>query len=939
MQKPPSQPDPTSWHFVQELKSPLIHRVRWSRTSLKENEADLRAGVRLAWNFPDPEGLLLTARQDLERFLKGTRLSLKGSYEIRFILEKVGKPESYLLRIASGCCDLVAGDLEGMRRAIYCLEEQLLASDGPFLRLGKILRRPVIKARISRCFFGPIKRPPKNRDELADEENYYPDEYLSRLARNGVNGLWLTASFHELCPSRFFPDFGRDSERRLRKLRDTVRQCARYGIGIYVFCIEPRGFGDNPEYLHSLSDLKRHPELEGHKEGAFTFFCTSTPTGQNYLEEATGFLFSQVPGLAGMITINMGERPTHCYSNMLWDTGPNNCKRCSQRKPSEVFHDTLAAMKRGMNKTNPNARLISWLYVPTVLERKNHSIGDFHDEMVEIAAGFPRDVVFQYNFESMGTTAQLGRSRLVRDYSLAYVGPSRVFSDCARNATRNGISVSAKLQVGCSHEVATVPVVPVPGNLFRKYRAMHRLGVSAAMQCWYFGNYPSIMTQAAGRLSFSPLPHSEREFFLELARPQWGGDAPLVAEAWEYFGAAYRQFPASVNFAWYGPVHDAIAWPLYLKPIDLGMAPSWLLGFPPSGDRIGECIGFGHSLGEILTLCERMTDLWQRGMKCLKSIPWKRRQGELAKEIGLAEAMSLQLQSAFHVIKFYAWRETLIGTEPGDLQKRLQLLRCLKDLVRKEIANSRRMTGICRKDSRLGFHSEAEGYKYFPELLEWREKKLKELLTDDFVEIEKDVRAGRSLFPAYSGARMKKKMFCTKPSRDSDESAWSDGHWEECPAEGDVGSGWRTRFKVERGPSCLTFRVTCDVPSKVLQRRKPVAPFAGDHVIALVEPRRLWPARELFVGVAGERFDIVGREPGQPKWESEVGMTASGWRVLIRIPFALLGEMALNMRVNLIRITPETGVFSWIKTHPGKNRLLFGNRNPRDLGWLVKREN
>lgn len=936
MSKPPSQPKQTSWHFVQELKTPLIRRVRWGRTSRKTGEAELRHGVRLAWNFPDSEGLLQTARQDLQRFLQGTGLHLEGSYEIRFVQRKIGKAESYLLRITSKCCEVVAGDIEGMRRAIYCLEEQLLASDGPFLPLGRIFRRPIVETRISRCFFGPIKRPPKNRDELADDENYYPDEYLSRLARDGVNGLWLTASFHELCPSRFFPDFGRDAERRVRKLRDTVRRCARYGIGIYVFCIEPRGFGDNSEYLHSPSHLKRHPELGGHREGAFIFFCTSTLTGKKYLEEATGFLFSQVPDLAGLITINLGERPTHCYSNMLWDTGPNNCKRCARRKPSEVFHDTLAAMKRGMNKGNPNAKLISWLYVPTVLERPDHTVDDFHDEMVEVAAGFPRDVVFQYNFESMGTATQLGRSRLVRDYSLAYVGPSHIFSDCARSAASKGVSVSAKLQVGCSHEVATIPAVPAPGNLFRKYRAMHRLGVNTAMQCWYFGNYPSIMTQAAGRLSFAPLPRSEREFLLELARPQWGVDAPLVAEAWEYFGAAYREFPANVNFAWYGPVHDAIAWPLYLKPVDRGIAPSWLLGFAPSGDRIGECIGFGHSMEEILILCERMADLWQRGMLCLKSIPRERRQDELGREVGLAEAMGLQLQSALNVLKFYALRETLFRTGASEKQGRIQLLRCLKDLVRKEIANSRRMAEICRKDTRLGFHSEAEGYKYFPELLNWREKELRSLLARSFAEVERTIRAGRSLFPTYTGEKMEKKMVCAKPSYHSGEMVWSDGIWEECAAEGDALSGWGTQFKIERESSHLVFRVICDVPPKILRHRKPAVPFAGDHVIVLVEPRRLWPTREFFVGIAGERFDLVGCEPGQPGWDSSVETTSTGWRVAIRIPLVLLGEIAQNMRFNVIRVTPEAGVLSWIKTHPWQSRLLFGNRNPDDLGWLVQ---
>ena len=29
--------------------------------------------------------------------------------------------------------------------------------------------------------------------------DYYPEEYLSRLAHEGVNGLWLTITFREIC--------------------------------------------------------------------------------------------------------------------------------------------------------------------------------------------------------------------------------------------------------------------------------------------------------------------------------------------------------------------------------------------------------------------------------------------------------------------------------------------------------------------------------------------------------------------------------------------------------------------------------------------------------------------------------------------------------------------------------------------------------------------
>jgi len=50
----------------------------------------------------------------------------------------------------------------------------MLRLRGPFLSLGTIERSPVVKRRISRCVYGPIKRPPAMRDELTDTIDYYP---------------------------------------------------------------------------------------------------------------------------------------------------------------------------------------------------------------------------------------------------------------------------------------------------------------------------------------------------------------------------------------------------------------------------------------------------------------------------------------------------------------------------------------------------------------------------------------------------------------------------------------------------------------------------------------------------------------------------------------------------------------------------------------------
>ena len=119
----------------------------------------------------------------------------------------------------------MASDTEGIRRAIFHLEEPIAAADGPFLSPGVTRKRPWLKNRIARCFFGPINRPPLNRDELMDDVDYYPDAYLDRLAHEGMNGLWLSIEWKDITKTSF-RDPSPDMERRLAKLRRTVETCA-----------------------------------------------------------------------------------------------------------------------------------------------------------------------------------------------------------------------------------------------------------------------------------------------------------------------------------------------------------------------------------------------------------------------------------------------------------------------------------------------------------------------------------------------------------------------------------------------------------------------------------------------------------------------------------------------------------------------------------------
>ena len=157
---------------------------------------------------------------------------------------------------------------------------------------------------------------------------------------------------------------------------------------------------------------------------------------------------------------------------------------------------------RGIRGAGSDAEYISWFYQPYVRPDRAQWSAD-------VARHLPDGVTLAYNFESGAIRDQLGRFRNGGDYWLSYAGPAEGFRQVAEAGLECGARIGAKIQVGNSHEVATVPFVPVPGLLYRKYKAMKAAGVSTVLQCWYFGNYPGVMNKAAGELSFDDFSEDE----------------------------------------------------------------------------------------------------------------------------------------------------------------------------------------------------------------------------------------------------------------------------------------------------------------------------------------------------------------------------------------------------------------------------------------------
>ena len=596
------------------------------------------------------------------------------------------------------------GDAWLFRRELTEVQEE----PGPVVGIDPQTGRqktPWLKDRISRCFFGPIKRPPKNRDELADDVDYYPPAYLERLRREGVNGLWLTMDL---------PDV---DDRRLAKLRSTVERCARYGIGIWVFGIEPRNRGA----------LDRVP------------VCTATEESRSRVAADFRRIFSAVPGLAGYIGITHGEFVTSCLSTVpALEDARADCPLCGEMPNWRIHWNTLSAISSGVRSAAPSARVVSWLYQP----KKSPVRGSW---VFDCARHVPDGVTMMYNFESGLEVDQCGKVREGGDYWLSQPGPGRPFARFAAASREVGRPVFAKIQVACSHEDATVPYMPVPGLLYRKYRAMKECGVTGAMLCWYFGGCPGLMNRAAGELAYEDFSDGEHAFLSRLAHAEgWGGDSDDVVCLWNAFAEAYAAYPVSNWIQYYGPFHFGIVWELLPYVSRRGMEPTWVTGFPPAGDFVGEMLG-DFSLDDALKQCEAMVarlDSVDGMLDALSSKYAGRR--ERMRDVAVMKAVAIQFRSSRNILAFYKARRDAIALSrrDGDAAAAMRHVSKMRRILAEESRLSRAMASLCAEDPRIGFHSEAETYLFFPERLEWRIARLGDAVRQ-LGEIEEALSAGR----------------------------------------------------------------------------------------------------------------------------------------------------------------------------------------------------
>lgn len=886
--------------FLDDLTRPMHNTTpeRWNQRSSDMNEVFIPA-AKLVIDFPDPENVLETAYEDFLSFMKASLIE-DGGFAFQVQLREDYEQEEYAIEVTKTGCIISAGDTEGVRRGLVFIEDEMSRREGSFLPLGIIRRKAVLKTRISRCFFSPHYQT-NGTGELADDTDYYPDNYLNRLAHDGINGLWIQEHFRKLLPSDIIPEYGKESKERLERLNRVIQKCKRYGIRIYLEAVEPASTYNNP-------DLKNHPEILGQPFGENNAFCSSTQKGQDYIRESIKKLFTLVPDLAGLIAISVGESVATCAGVEAEKFSCPNCIDLGLSK-AEILTNCENLMAEAMKEVKPEAEFISWTYAMRTWET---------EDALEYFNIRNNATINMTNFEDLGTPIQLGKPRLAYDYWLSYAGPGKLFERAAEIGESRNTPVYAKIQVCNSHEVASVPYVPVPGILYDKFRYMHEHNITGVLYCWYFGNYPSLMNKAASELSFAPFYETKQEFLEYLASIYWGKEAKKVAEAWQCFEDGYSQYPVNVAFEWYGPMADGPVWPLHLKPVDLPCSRTWEAVNMVGSDRLGEFMLMGHTHSEALTLCQNMSQNWKMGTELLNELD-SRGEHDKKEQQSVAKALDCLFESGSNIIRFYHLRNQL-GFLEGDA---LKILDEMQEIVENEMQISKNLSMLCEKDNRLGYHSEARGFKFFPEKLEWRIAELEKLLDTEFPEVRERIKDKEIPLEFYWGLSDVSRRYCIS-EEDINKASWEPFMYQ----DGSIEKNTRVRLSENDDEYVLQIEQIGDDDIQIKAEFVLFHPYVP---VKLQQDGKVSFMHEKSYSIFGER-----KEKELSKWKTTKISTADGclWEVILnKRDFDL--EKKLPFRLDISRLGERTSV--WEKGDRFYQRLIFGNYSPDSYVFVISK--
>lgn len=536
-------------------------------------------------------------------------------------------------------------------------------------------------------------------DDVLHGPDAYPEEYFAQLVEHGFNAVWMRGILRDLALTEVFPTLGTDIAAHQDALALVVERAKRHGVQVLLYLNEPLCLPRSYPFWIEHPEVRGVAGQSGMDEWPETYaFCTSTPQVQAWLRQVTQNLFTAVPDLGGWFLISASEHHTSCYSH-IWDVPGGQrpeCPRCANREASEVVAELITALHDGTRAASATAATIAWNWGWTQFEP---------DPQPSLISRLPKDVIVLIDWERGGhRVLPTGKENFVDEYSLSYVGPSERFLKLHDEAKRHGLPVMAKLQVGTTHELATVPNLPLVDHLYEKLLGVERLGLRGMLATWNFGNSFSLNTAAVGRFVKRPESPATQEFVAGLAENYLGaqnGDA--VAKAIAQFSAAMAWFPFDMSLLYWGPINYALGYPLTLEPLT-GKSMGWSWMMHERGDDLSSSAS-QFTIPEIIELLNGLLTDWGKGLALYRDALVNSDNPRAKIEFGVATVIGCVYRSTLNSYKTYVLRRD----RPEDMAAQYRAI--LDD----EIANLETALPCLDADPRLGFHAECQGQMFSAE--------------------------------------------------------------------------------------------------------------------------------------------------------------------------------------------------------------------------------
>lgn len=683
------EPGQEPFHFVRELSLTRRPQLRDATRRASREEVDLSSG----WNLvqPDQPRLAQVARrfQDYLGSSMGARVEITTAppsrgKTIRMAVSSARDEATrgFKVQVSPRELRITGQEEEDVRQGLYWIQDRMELRGGPFVPKGTLRRETAWDPRYLYSYLALFGDP-----LLEEDIDPFPGAYLEALGRAGINGVWMHSLLSTLAPSTEFPEFGKDWEKRLRRLNSLVEHALGFGIRIYLYLNEPRAMPP--------SFFDRHPDIKGSPDRDFFAMCTSVPRVRRWIADSLTHVMRQVPDLGGWFCITMSENHTNCFSHGgSWGREApraDGCPRCSQRKSWDTIGELIGTFREGVRRAGSSAEVIAW----------DWGWGD--DLAARLIPLLPKDVRFMSISEWEQPVSRGGVETEVGEYSISVVGPGpRARRNWAR-ADREGIRTMAKLQFNNTWEISAVPYIPVVDLILQHCEKLSRAGISGIMPSWTCGGYASPNLEAAKAHYFRPAG-SNPDILVELATRRYGPEAaPLMVEAWREFSRAFQEFPYGVRI-YNIPTQHGPANSLRLHPT--GYRSSMML-FPQddfrqwSGDYPPEVVQQQF---------RKLAAGWSRGLARFrqgaeKVTPTRKSFAEM--DLAIAQTCRHHFQSTANQVEFYLLREKLRQGQ----EERPPTVRRMIEIARAEIELAQAQFSIARRHSTIAF--EASNHYYY----------------------------------------------------------------------------------------------------------------------------------------------------------------------------------------------------------------------------------